>query len=275
MISKELKRKVFEVASRTFETENIRNYFLDMSEFIPDYFFTMPSSTTGKYHSAQQCEPCGQLVHAYMLQAYWDVLLALDSIREDMAPTPKDRDLIRCFPFLHDAVKCGWDGSKYTVPEHPKLGANLIHERQPEHNISAEDKVFLSGLIATHSGQWNKNRKGEEIMPCPRTYAEKMCHYSDMFCSRKYFLYDLSEDQKEIIAEIRQTENTSTDNEPQSASVEVDPSEQTMPFGRYKGWKFADIRKDEKGVEYLQWMVREMGDQPRLQKLAAYVLQAR
>lgn len=31
-------------------------YFNDMVGEIPDYIFTMPSSTSGKYHNATQCE---------------------------------------------------------------------------------------------------------------------------------------------------------------------------------------------------------------------------
>ena len=201
-ISKNLKRKVFEVASANFETEDVKSYFIDMSAFIPDYFYTIPAATSGKYHSAQQYGLCGQLIHAFMIQACWDMLLGLDSIKGDIAPDAHTRDIIRCFAFFHDCVRCGKEGGRYTVPEHPRLAANLIHESQPEHDISPEDKQLLAGIISTHSGQWNTNRKKEVILPIPRTLVEKLGHYTDMFCSRPFFIYQIPDDQRAVINEI-------------------------------------------------------------------------
>ena len=60
------KYKIFEPMSNTFETDLIKRYFLDMVQEIPDYIFTMPSSTSGKYHNKTQCETYGQIYHIYM-----------------------------------------------------------------------------------------------------------------------------------------------------------------------------------------------------------------
>lgn len=271
IIDKELKRKVFEVAAVNFETSDVKAYFLDMSEFIPDYFFTVPASTSGKYHSAQQCGICGQLIHAFMMQACWDMLLELNSIREDIAPDAHTRDLIRCFPFLHDCVKCGKEGGKYTVPEHPKLAANLIHESHPKHDISPEDKQFLAGMVATHSGQWNKNRKGETILPTPRTLAEKIGHYTDMFCSRAHFLYQIPDEQRAVINEI--INHVNGDVTTYVGRISADLGETVMPFGKYRGMKLNDILNITGGKDYLEWIARDMNDKPELQKAASFVLQ--
>ena len=55
------KYNIFEPMSKTFETDIIRNYFLDMVQEIPDYIFIMPSSTSGKYHNKTQCETYGHM----------------------------------------------------------------------------------------------------------------------------------------------------------------------------------------------------------------------
>ena len=52
---------VFEPLLKDFETETIAEYFRDMVAEIPDYIFTIPSSTSGKYHNATQCERYGQM----------------------------------------------------------------------------------------------------------------------------------------------------------------------------------------------------------------------
>lgn len=270
-INKELKRKVFEVASANFETADVKDYFIDMSEFIPDYFYTIPASTSGKYHSAQQCGICGELIHTFMIQACWDMLLELDSIKEDIAPDAHTRDLIRCFPFLHDSVKCGKERGRYTVPEHPKLAATLIHESHPNHDISPEDKQFLAGMVATHSGQWNTNRKKEVILPVPRTLTEKLGHYTDMFCSRAYFLYQIPDEQMAVINEIANSIGEKTVSIPGNKPTNL--GETVMPFGKFRGMKILDILKATDGKRYLEWIVRDLGDKPSLQEAASYVLQ--
>lgn len=47
-MNKEDKRKIFSIIEDKFETKDIKEYFFDMVEHIPDYIFTMPSSTSGK-----------------------------------------------------------------------------------------------------------------------------------------------------------------------------------------------------------------------------------
>ena len=69
MITKEQKQNVFKPMLENFETEQIKEYFLDMVAEIPDYIFTMPSSTSGKYHNKTQCETYGQLWHVYMFSS--------------------------------------------------------------------------------------------------------------------------------------------------------------------------------------------------------------
>ena len=49
------KKAVFKELLDKFETEEVRLYCEDMIENIPDYIFTMPSSTSGKFHTVTQC----------------------------------------------------------------------------------------------------------------------------------------------------------------------------------------------------------------------------
>ena len=56
------KQLIFKPLLKEFETKNIALYFIDMVAEIPDYIFTMPSSTSGKYHNKTQCEEFGQKI---------------------------------------------------------------------------------------------------------------------------------------------------------------------------------------------------------------------
>lgn len=46
---------VFETLLNKFETEEMKDYCTDMIKEIPDYIFTIPSSTSFKYHNKTQC----------------------------------------------------------------------------------------------------------------------------------------------------------------------------------------------------------------------------
>ena len=54
---------VFETLLNKFETEEMKDYCTDMIKEIPDYIFTIPSSTSFKYHNKTQCQPHGQILH--------------------------------------------------------------------------------------------------------------------------------------------------------------------------------------------------------------------
>ena len=71
------KKAVFKELLDQFETEEMRLYCEDMIEHIPDYIFTMPSSTSGKFHNATQCKPHGQIYHIIMFGAIMNYRLAL------------------------------------------------------------------------------------------------------------------------------------------------------------------------------------------------------
>ena len=66
-MNREYKQLVFKPLLKDFETEIFKDYFNDMVAEIPDYIFTMPSSTSGKYHNATQCKKFGQIYHEYMV----------------------------------------------------------------------------------------------------------------------------------------------------------------------------------------------------------------
>ena len=81
-ITREQKQNVFKPMLENFETDQMKEYFLDMVAEIPDYIFTMPSSTSGKYHNKTQCETYGQLWHVYMFSSVLNHRLRLKGNQE-------------------------------------------------------------------------------------------------------------------------------------------------------------------------------------------------
>lgn len=180
---KEEKQLVFEPLLKDFETETIAEYFRDMVAEIPDYIFTIPSSTSGKYHNATQCKKYGQIYHSYMFASILNHRLRLKANREKYN-TPEIRDCMRCVSVFHDAVKCGWNGEEYTVQEHPILAAEWVRDTHVDHDIPDEYKEMIACMCEAHSGEWNKNQSGEVLMPEPRNDMEFFIHECDILSSR-------------------------------------------------------------------------------------------
>jgi hypothetical protein len=237
------KRKIGELLAKNFETDEFREYFLDMVEQVPDYIFTMPSSTTGKYHNKTQCQPFGQLYHIFMFQSILEHLLRLKGNKERFS-TKEIRDAMRCVPMFHDAVKCGWNGSQYTVQDHPVLASRWVLKSSVPHDVDSKWKQVIADMCAAHSGEWNKNRSGKEIMPEPRNEMEFLIHECDILSSRMDLDWIISDELKELLDDI----------------PEPKPEDFIIPIGKYKGRKLGDVFNED--PDYCRWMKENVDRQP-------------
>ena len=151
------KIKVFENLLNKFETEEIKNYCTDMIKEIPDYNFTIPSSTSFKYNNKTQSQPHGQIFHILMFAEVMNYILGLEYVKEKT--NERQRDCLRCTPIFHDAIKCGLNGSRYTVHEYPLLAGEWVRNTNVEHDIDAKTKVYIARLCESHSGEWTSTKR--------------------------------------------------------------------------------------------------------------------
>lgn len=231
------KYNVFEPMSNVFETDMMKNYFLDMVQEIPDYIFTMPSSTSGKYHNKTQCETYGQIYHIYMFSEILNYRLNLKRNKEKY-DNPILRDCMRCIPAFHDAIKCGLDGSKYTVHEHPILAQEWVLKTIVDHDIDIKLKKLIGDMCAAHSGEWTENKRSKVILPEPKNDMELFIHECDILSSRNNIDLIISDDLKKLLQE----------NFP--INIELpNINEYKMPFGKYEGKLLKDIPTD-----YIEWL---------------------
>lgn len=238
------KRKIGELLAKNFETDEFREYFLDMVEQVPDYIFTMPSSTTGKYHNKTQCQPFGQLYHIFMFQSILEHLLRLKGNKERFS-TKEVRDAMRCVPMFHDAVKCGWNGSQYTVQDHPVLASRWVLKSSVAHDVDSKWKQVIADMCAAHSGEWNKNRSGKEIMPEPSNEMEFLIHECDILSSRVDLDWIISDELKALL-------------EGESALPDLD--EYVVPLGKYKNRKLVEVYALD--PDYCRWMRDNIDKEP-------------
>lgn len=174
------------------EIELIRD--LDVKNFVklcisklPDYFFAIQASSTGKYHPKFSLGEGGLVRHTKFAVSIADALLSLDMYR---AIKPHHSYIIGAL-LLHDGFKHGLDGGKYSVHDHPLVIRNKIIE-WAETDIQHEIANRIADLVVTHMGQWNKpsaKSKIRTILPEIRNKTQAFVHQCDYLASRKF--YDL------------------------------------------------------------------------------------
>lgn len=177
------KKAVFKEITDKFETESMKYYCEDMIEKIPDYIFTMPSSTSRKYHNFTQCLTHGQIYHIVMFGKIVNYRLDLKANKEKFN-NAIERDAMRCVSIFHDAIKCGWNGSAYTVHEHPILAGEWVRTTKVEHDVDDEIKDMIARMCERHSGEWTTNKRSKVILPEPETEMEIFIHECDILSSR-------------------------------------------------------------------------------------------
>ena len=234
---KEEKQLIFSPMLKDFETEEMKAYFMDMVAEIPDYIFTMPSSTSGKYHNATQCKPHGQIYHAIMFAEIMNYRLALKGNMEKFK-SPAQRDAMRCVPFFHDAIKCGLNGSTYTVHEHPMLAGQWVRETKVEHDIDEKIKEAIARMCERHSGEWTSSKKSKVVLPEPENAMELFVHECDILSSRN----NIDMQPPEYLNDIFTDTNT---------PLEFDEN-YIMPFGKHSGQKLIDIYNAH--PDYIEWL---------------------
>lgn len=241
------KKAVFKELLDKFETEDMRLYCEDMIEHIPDYIFMMPSSTSGKFHNATQCKPHGQIYHIIMFGAIMNYRLALKCNKEKFSD-PTYRDAMRCIPIFHDAVKCGWNGSTFSVHDHPMLAGAWVRETKVEHDISAELKELIARACERHSGEWTSSKRSKVVLPEPETEMEIFVHECDILSSRSDIDMQPSEYLKEVLSQ-------------QSPSQQLPKiNEYQLTFGKHTGKTILEIAKIDMG--WLRWAQENLTREP-------------
>lgn len=170
--------------------------FKKLVELLPDYFFKVAASSTGKYHPAFSLGDGGLLRHTKAAVRIAYELLNDPCIGDKY--TSREKDLFLIALTMHDGVKHGIPEEKYTRADHPLLASNLIKEHRKELKMSDDDVSFLCSVIESHMGPWNTHPyTKEEILPKPKDKYQNFVHMCDYLASRKFL--DIKFENNEII----------------------------------------------------------------------------
>lgn len=193
------KTDVFKSVLDRFETESLKAYCMDMINLMPDYHFSMPSSTSLKYHNATQCQPGGQSYHVIMVATIMNYILDLEYMKTKY-PDPIQRDSLRVAAILHDAHKT--EGGQYTTHTHPIAAQKWVEETSVEHDINKRLKRYIAWLIASHSGEWSTSNKSDVVLPKPKGDDQMLVHICDILGSRSNLDMIYTDEQREAVEEM-------------------------------------------------------------------------
>lgn len=150
---------------------------------LPEYFFSVPASSTGKYHPSYALGEGGLVRHTKAA-----VRIAVELFRVDIFKYNEDeKDMIISSLILHDGCKSGLNHSKYTLTEHPLIVADML--RKDKNINSCIDKETLDIILSnieSHMGQWQFDYKTKKaVLPRPKTKIQNFVHWCDYLASRK------------------------------------------------------------------------------------------
>ena len=150
---------------------------------LPDYFFEIPASSTGKYHPEFASTKNGLVKHTKVAVRIAKELLdnpGLNNFKDN------EKDIIIMALTLHDGLKKGNPEEKYTRVDHPLLSASFIMERKDKLSLNDEELDLLTRIISSHMGIWNKDFNDNEVLPIPKDKYERFVHMCDYLSSKKF-----------------------------------------------------------------------------------------
>lgn len=232
---------------------NLNAFARELIANAEDYFFTVPASSSGKYHP-QFSLGIGGLVRHTRCVAYF-AMGAGESYNFDQHTT----DLLVIAALAHDIKKQGHISNGHTVREHPLYGADYVIEMQSKfpNFITKEDAEKIAGAIRSHMGKWEGTREWvkdttKELFPMPKDGFEQALQMADYVASRKYILS----------FQFDETAYTPSENDVVAINESKDISKMSLfelenyviPFGKHRG----KTLKEVKPTGYLDWVLKQV-----------------
>ena len=180
------KMEVFKKEYEYIKNIELLEDYKKLVDSLPDYFFEIPASSTGKYHPKFSLGEGGLVRHTKVAVRCAYELLENPCIGDKY--TKREKDLMLIALTLHDGMKSGNPKEKYTRADHPLLICEHIRaQKNSMIKLTEEDIEFICDVIASHMGPWNTDYlTKEEILPKPKTKYQNFVHMCDYLASRKF-----------------------------------------------------------------------------------------
>ena len=155
------------------QDQAIKTLVREVLKRVPEYNWTLPSSSSGKYHPPRDRAAYGNTYHTK--EVYKFALVIADS------KNYLDLDKVRCASILHDCAKysLGKEHTPYTIKEHPDMAADLIMDVNFESLCASKEICFeIAQAVRSHMGRWGKVK--------PESELDWIIHLADNVASHNY-----------------------------------------------------------------------------------------
>jgi len=204
---------LFEKELNLFVNTNIRDYAVFCLGKIPEYFFSVPASQSGKYHPSYALGDGGLVRHTKAAMHIFASLITagIGTYYPNDYGFEADEVNDSCLLALlfHDAFKLGASPaldneseSKHTLHEHPLIAADFIKAQilhfMENHDLNAYDVSIIEEAaksISMHMGRYTASRRSHIVLPSPASgdWCAKIVHICDLMASRKYLEFNFAE----------------------------------------------------------------------------------
>ena len=180
----EKKIQVFQREIHYIRSERYRENMKKLVSYLPDYFFEIPASSTGKYHPSYALGEGGLVRHTKAAVRIAYELLNDESIGYQFQK--EEKDMILMALILHDGLKNGDPKEKYTRFDHPLLVCQMIESHKEDLTLTENEIKAMTNMISSHMGPWNQDYNGVEVLPVPANKYQRFVHMCDFLASRKF-----------------------------------------------------------------------------------------
>ena len=182
-----VKTKKVEVFNKEYEyikSDRYKKIAKELVEILPDYFFEVAASSTGKYHPSFSLGEAGLVRHTKVAIRIAKELLDNNSLGHKF--TDDEKDLLIISIMIHDGLKHGREESKYTLFDHPIIVCDYIKENKGKLSLTDDEIDFITKVVSSHMGEWNTNQYSDVTLPLPKDKYQRFVHMCDFLSSRKF-----------------------------------------------------------------------------------------
>lgn len=176
--------ELVEYMLNTIKDVEIKEYARKCIDIIPDYWYHVPASSSGKYHPSYALGEGGLLRHTCAVVKMLNHMFDVDCIGIDFSD--REKDLLRVAAIMHDAFKSGtqeeWEENPSTKFMHPEIAANKVGVIE---GLPYGDVYLIFDAIRSHMGAWNTSKYESGTLRKPRNKFQKILHLADYLASRK------------------------------------------------------------------------------------------
>ena len=164
------KESIIEYFGHFIEDEGLKDFITDtLTNKVPDYFWTLPSSSSGKYHPVDERGMFGLVLHTLRVFKVSNMLCIFSDVKG------RDRDIVLIAAILHDSLKYDVPpGGVHTIQNHKTVACKYLE---------LPDDI-CSVINATHIDPYIVKELDEK---------QRVLYYADAIASRDWIDIDITE----------------------------------------------------------------------------------